>query len=116
MKRGKSIAFDRTNKIIVFNGAVIIDLRLVAGKAKARLYSKSKDDTIGYDTVFSIQNTDKPFDFGFLSLSPEGFVTAAIENRLEIEGMLISEGLDDAYKHIWLNGHKGSGNLTCWRS
>jgi hypothetical protein len=115
MKRGKSIAFDRTNKIIVFNGAVIIDLRLVAGKAKARLYSKSEDDTIGYDTDFSILNTEKPFDFGFLSLNTEGFVTAAVENRLEIEGMLINEGLKDAYKHIWISSHKRSGNLTCRR-
>ena len=116
MKKRDTVLFDRSNKIIEFNGAVIIDLGPVAGEAKARLYSKSEDDTLGYDTVFSILNTEKPFDFGFLSLSAEGFVTTAIENRLEIEGMLISEGLEDAYKHIRSRGRKRLGIPVCRRS
>jgi len=116
MKKRDTVLFDRSNKIIEFNDEVIIDLGPVAGEAKARLYSKSEDDTLGYDTVFSILNTEKPFDFGFLSLSPEGFVTVAIENRLEIEGMLISEGLEDAYKHIWSRGRNRLGIPACRRS
>jgi hypothetical protein len=100
MKTRNDVTFDKGSKIIKFNGTVIIDLGPVAGKAKARLYSRLEKDTHGYATVFSIRNTEKPFDFGFLSLSTEGFVTAAIENRVEIEGMLVNEGLEDAYKHI----------------
>ena len=100
MKKRDTVLFDRGNKIIVFNGAVIIDLGQVAGEANARLYSKSEDDTLGYDTVFSIQSTEKPFDFGFVSLGIEGFITAAIENRLEISGMQVNEGLEAAYTHI----------------
>jgi hypothetical protein len=101
MNMRNDVTFDESNKIIKFNGAVIIDLGPVTGKAKARVYSRLKEDTLGIATVFSIRNAEKPFDFGFLSLSTEGFVTAAIENRVEIEGMLINEGLGDAYRHIW---------------
>ena len=116
MKKKDIVLFDRSNKIIEFNGAVIIDLGPVAGEAKARLYSKSEDDTLGYDTVFSIRSAGKPFDFGFLSLSPEGLVTAAIENRLEIEGMLVNQGLEDAYKHIRSKGHSRLGVPVCRQS
>jgi len=100
METRNDVSFDKGSKIIKFNDTVIIDLGPVTGKAKARVYSKLKEDTLGIATVFSILNTEKPFDFGFLSLSTEGFVTAAIENRVEIEGMLVNEGLEDAYKHI----------------
>jgi hypothetical protein len=116
MKKRDTVLFDRSNKIIEFNGAAIIDLGPVAGEAKARFYSKSEDDTLGYDTVFSIRSTGKPFDFGFLSLSSEGFVTAAIENRLEIEGMLVNQGLEDAYQHIRSKSRSCLGGHACRQS
>ena len=101
MKKRDAVVFDKRSKIIKFNGDVIIDLGPVAEGAKARLYSKSQSDSLCYTTDFSIRDAGKPFDFGFLSLNPEGFVTAAVENRLEIEGMRVNQGLQDAYRYIW---------------
>jgi hypothetical protein len=101
MKVRNQVIFNRSKKVINFDGTVIIDLRPVAENAKARLFSKLEKDAFSYDTVFSIQNTEKPFHFGSLLLGTEGFVAAVVENRLEIEGMLVKEGIEDAYKHIW---------------
>ena len=101
MKATINLIFDRRKKTIEYNGAVIIDIRRVKGKAKARLFSRSENDICGYTTVFSILQEDKPFDLGFMSLSTKGLVTAVIENRLEIEGMQVSGDIEDAYRNIW---------------
>lgn len=101
MKAKTNLIFDRTKKTIEYNGVVIIDVRQVKTKTNARVFSRSENDTCGYTTVFSIVKEEKPFYLGFMSLSAKGFVTAVIENRLEIEGMRVGEDIEEAYRNIW---------------
>ena len=113
MKAKINLIFDRRKKTIEYNGAVIIDVRRVKGKAKARLFSRSEIDTCGYITVFSILKEEKPFDLGFMSLSAKAFVTAVIENRLEIEGMQVSEDIEDAYRNLWQTDRSRYRTAAC---
>lgn len=101
MKTTTDLVFDRDGRTIRYNGNVIIDFGPVSAGAKARLYSKLDKDTLGYETVFTIREERKPFDLGFLILGTEGFIAAAVENRLEIEGMLIHDGIQEAYREVW---------------
>jgi len=47
MKKKNTVKFDRANRIITFEGKVIVDLRLIGTPSKARLYSKSGSDATG---------------------------------------------------------------------
>jgi|GEM_PF-653505 len=106
MKKKNTVKFDRANRIITFEGKVIVDLRLIGTPSKARLYSKSGSDATGLSTDFSISETMLPFDFGFFSLGTAGFIAAAIENKLEIDGMLVLNGIEDAYRHVWMSDQR----------
>ena len=103
MNKGSDVKFDKDNKVITFKGDVIVDFRSVVTQAKAKLFSKMPGDTYSYEVGFSIRDGNPPFDFGFLSLNVAGFIAAAIENRLQIEGMHLREGIEDAYKYVWLS-------------
>lgn len=104
MKKTNTVNFDRENRTITFDGEVIIDLKSVVAQTKAKLFSKSDTgtDTEGFYINFSISEGMIPFNFGCFSLGVAGFIAAVIENKLEIKGMNIHDGLEDAYRHVWM--------------
>ncbi len=99
----KLFKFDRKNNTISFKGDVIVDMSLVPSSAKAKFYSGVNEDHIGFDTNFCVTESSSPFDLNVTSLSPTGLVKAIIENSLKVEGMVVSQNINDAYSFLGSN-------------
>ncbi len=95
------IAFSQNDRVITVNGSEVINLKHVPEKAKAIIYSKVDSEYSGCETSLAFENSRSPFDFTFFKLTPAGLIAAVKENRLEIDGMIIHETLDEAYAHLW---------------
>jgi len=95
--------YDREKNTIYFNGTVIVDMSRVPEKAKAVVYSAVTVDLRGFDIEFQINRSSFPFDLKFAALSPVGLIKAIMENRLEVEGMVVSTEIQEAYKKIGSN-------------
>lgn len=65
--------------------------------AKATVYSGVVTDLNGYDTRLNVNDTHKPFDLSIVSLAPCGLIKAIVENRLEVEGMVVDQHIHEAY-------------------
>ncbi len=74
-------------------------------QARAVIFSGLTVDFSGYKTNFSFNGSRCPFDFDIISLSPTGLIQAIIENRLEIDGMIVSGNIYKAYDFLWENGY-----------
>ncbi len=93
----KVFKFDRTNNTISFKGDVVVDMSLVAPVAKAKIFSGVNLDYVGFDTDFCVTKSNPPFDLQITSLSPTGLIKAIVENCLQVEGMIVSQTINDAY-------------------
>ncbi len=93
----QSLEFIKESKTILFNGQVVVDMSLVPESAKATFFSGVNEDNRGYDTDFRITDSRSPFDLQVASLSLRGFIMAIVKNRLQIEGMIVSESINDTY-------------------
>ncbi len=99
----KTFTFDRAKGTISFKGDVIVDMSMVPHMAKAKLFSGVNMDCLGFDTDFCVTNSSSPFDLQITSLSPTGLIKAIVENCLQVEGMIISQNIDDAYSFLGAN-------------
>lgn len=100
-----TVKYDRNSNIISFNGTTVVDMNLVPETAKATVYSGVSVDAPGFDTVFQVDSTNNaPFDLQVAAFTATGFIRAIVENRLEVEGMVVSDVIEQAYAHLWENG------------
>ncbi len=96
----KQLAFNIENLTVTFDNNVIIDLNGVPHPAEAKLYSGVTSDFKGIDLAFEVVDSTNPFHLCFTKLTVTGFVLALIENRLELEGMVVDERILEAYDYI----------------
>ena len=97
-KISQQIRFVKTT--IQFNDETIIDLSNVSKQASAMLFSASTTDFGGIKTTFSIHDSQIPFSIAAMPFSVSGFIRAVVENRIEIEGMIITPRIMDAYDFV----------------
>lgn len=94
------VIFDAQNSHLSFDGKVIVDLSKVQDCAKATLYSGVTADFTGFETEFQMNASNYPFDLRITTLSPTGLIKAIVENRLEVEGMVVSTFIQEVYSYL----------------
>ncbi len=95
--------YDQENKNISFDGDIVVDVSQVPQQAKATIYSGVTADFDGFETEFQVNASKRPFDLKITTLSPTGLIKAIVENRLEVEGMLVSNAIQRAYTYLETN-------------
>jgi len=95
-----TVKYDRNSNTISFKGTAIIDMSLVPETAKATFYSGVTIDFQGFDTVLKFDSTKMPFDLQVAAFNATGFIRAIVENRLEVEGMVVSNVIQKAYEYL----------------
>lgn len=94
------LTFNTANLTISFKGKVVIDLTEIPENPSARIYSGLSSDFEGMPTTFSIQRFGQnPFNIGNTRLSLKAFLYSLVENRVEVEGMIIHDNLMEVYSH-----------------
>lgn len=99
-RKHDTVKYDRNSKTISFNGTTIVDMSLVPKTAKATFYSGVTVDFQGFDTAFKFDSTKTLFDLQVAAFSATGFIRAIVENRLEVEGMVVSDVIHQAYAYL----------------
>lgn len=94
------VTFDTNSNHISFNGKVIVDFSMVQNSAKATLYSGVSEDLYSFETEFQLTGSNSPFDLKITALSPTGLIRAIVENRLEVEGMVVSKSIEEVYTYL----------------
>lgn len=97
------LAYDREKAAVIYRGKTVISLAGVDGQAPARIYSSISADAGGMETRFAITASTKPFQIDESSLSVNGLLRAVVENRFEVEGMLVSETIGEVYSQLFEN-------------
>lgn len=97
----RDLKFRRDNSTVVYKDKVMVDLSKVQQNAQAKIYSGVTADFQGTPTRFAIDGSLRPFNIQMTSLSPKGLVLAIVENRLEVDGMVVDENIQDAYEFLW---------------
>jgi hypothetical protein len=111
MDASEHLLFIKDKGIITYQDRLAVDLSKVRPRAKARAYSGLTSDFQGYETDFSVDDANKPFQLASLRLSVSAFIQAVVENRLEIDGMCIDDSIIDIYRLLLQNSSlKWSGN------
>lgn len=100
LKRNSRVKFIRERSVVTFDDKILVDLREVNMEAKAHVFSGVTADFDGIETSFSIIDSSHPFNIEITALSPAGLVQAIIENRLEIDGMEVTEKIQHAYEYL----------------
>ncbi len=96
----EDLNYDKENMRISFLGDMIVDVSKVPQRAKATIYSVLSSDFEGVKTEFQVNGTQQPFDIKLATLSPTGLIKAIVENRLEVEGMIVSTAIEKAYTYL----------------
>ncbi len=96
----KSFTYDREKNTISFKGDIIVDMSMVPQMAKAKIFSAVSMDCNGIDTDFCVTDSFSPFDLQITSLSPTGLIMAIVENCLQVEGMIVSQNINEAYGYL----------------
>ncbi len=102
MKRD-TVRYDSNSNTISINGTTIVDMSLVPETAKVTFYSGVTTDFQGFDTVLKFDNTNTPFDLQVAAFSVTGFIRAIVENRLEVEGMVVCDVIHQVYTNLCEN-------------
>ncbi len=99
----KSVKHDRIFKSISFDGKVVIDYSNVPPGSEARISSQALTESVINDAIFFIDESDYPFRFQLkesstgICFSPKEFIIAVVENQPEIQGLLISNEIENIY-------------------